>query len=190
MGDCLICGKPFAEHSHQSECNVFIDGDEIVGHKSFDTGEIGEQGFPVLRHEPLTRTEGEAIWKRVEEQKTKRATDVPDEKSAINAMFDAWLRLKELGWREGMYAPKDGSTFKIVELGSTGIFDCYSHGDWPYCMWFTSDEHDIYPSSQAPAMFRLLPEDQAKYDARMAEAKARYSRETINKDRPCPPKCP
>lgn len=176
-GDCLMCGKPFGEHSHQSECNAFIDGGEIVGHKTFDTGEIDPAtGFPKLRHEPLTRAEGEAMLEAAKAAEAERAVRMPDEQAAIKAMHDAWLRLKQLGWREGMYAPRDGATFKVIEVGSTGIFDCdYSHG-----YWTTYDEHDAYPSSQYPAMFKLLPEDQAKYDARMAEAKARYAAESVN----------
>lgn len=34
-----------------------------------------------------------------------------------------WLRLKELGWKEGSYCPRDGSMFACCMLGSTGIFD-------------------------------------------------------------------
>ena len=76
-----------------------------------------------------------------------------------------------------MYSPRDGSTFKVIENGSTGIFDCDCRGEWPDCTWTTYDEHDAYPSSQAPAMFKLLPEAQAEYDARMAAAKERYAAE-------------
>ena len=151
-----------------------LDPNEVVGHKTFDTGGRDEHGLPKFRHEPLTRAEGEALWARAKEREAKRAADMPDEQSAINAMHDAWLRLKELGWREGMYAPRDGTTFKVIEIGSTGIFDCDCHGEWPDCTWTAYDEHDAYPSSQAPAMFKLMPDDQGKYDARMAEAVKRY----------------
>jgi|ERR1035437_9987939 hypothetical protein len=146
--------------------------DDIVGHKTFDTGEHDKHGLPIMRHEPLTRIEGEALQTRAKEREAKRVADMPDEKSAINAMFDAWLRLKELGWREGVYSPRDGTMFKVIELGSTGIFGCDCHGEYPNCTWTTYD-HDAYPSSKPPAMFKLLPKDQAKYDAKMAEAKAK-----------------
>ncbi|MDE2470298.1 MAG: hypothetical protein KGL35_16515, partial [Bradyrhizobium sp.] len=97
---------------------------------------------------------------------------------ALRAMQDGWIRLKELGWRDGVYCPRDGTHFQVIELGSTGIFDGDCHGEWPRCTWTTYDEHDVYPSSQAPSLFKLYPEDQAKYDARMAEAVARYRAET------------
>ena len=140
--------------------------DDIVGHKTFADGPDG------FRHEPLTRAEAEALWDACEKERAQRAIDMPDEQSAINAMFRARQRLMELGWRDGVHSPRDGSTFKIVEAGSTGIFDCTCEGEWPHCTWTSYDEHDAYSSSQAPLLFKLLPEDQAKYDAKMAAAKA------------------
>lgn len=151
--------------------------DDIVGHKTFDTGERGPDGFPVFRHEPLTRAEGEAMWKRAEEQQAERARSMPDEQAAISAMFNAWQRLKELGWNDIMYCPKDGSRFRVIENGSTGIFDCLYEGVWPGGHWTIFDEHDSYPSSIAPALYRLYPEDEAKRKQRMAEAAIRFKAE-------------
>jgi hypothetical protein len=134
-----------------------MSSDEIVGHMTFDTGEIDETtGFPLLRHEPLTRAMADALWELAEAREVKRAADMPDEQSAIDAMFNAWLRLKELGWREGMYSPRDGSMFKVIELGSTGIFDCSCRGEWPDCMWTIYDGHDAYPSSSPPSLFKCV----------------------------------
>lgn len=150
--------------------------DDIVGHKVFDTGEIGEHGFPILRREPLTRAEADAMWKAAEAAEAKRAADMPDEQAAIRTLHDAWLRLKELGWRESMYCPKDGSLFKVIEAGSTGIFDCSYRGKWASGHFLIHDGGDLWPSH--PILFKLLPGDQAKYDVRMAEAKARYAAKT------------
>jgi len=152
--------------------------DDIVGHKTFDTGETDETtGFPKLRHEPLTRAEADALWDACKAAEADRAARMPDETAALRAMQDAYTRLKELGWREGIYSPRDGSIFKVIELGSTGIFDCDCRGEWPDCTWTTYDERDAYPSSQAPALFKLLPEAQAAYDAKMAAARERYAAE-------------
>jgi len=149
---------------------------DIVGHKTFATGEIcPETGFPAMRHEPLTRAEANAMWARAERCQEARAMTMPTEQDALHSMFDAWQRLKELGWREGKYCPRDGTVFHTIELGSTGIFDGDCRGEWPHCTWTTYDETDAYPSSQAPALFKLYPEDQAKYDARLAEARERYA---------------
>lgn len=152
--------------------------DEIIGHKTFDTGERGEGGFPIYRHEPLTRSEGEALRASVEAAQAKRERDMPDEQSAINAMFSAWVRLKELGWNDIMYCPKDGSRFRVIENGSTGIFDCEYDGEWPKGHWTTFDAHDAYPSSIAPSLYRLYPEDEAKRKLRMAEAAERFKAES------------
>lgn len=149
--------------------------DDIVGHKTFDTGDRDKHGFPIFRHEPITRAEGEALWEAAKAAEAKRAADMPTEQDAINVMFSAWQRLKELGWREAMYCPKDGSTFKVIEPGSTGIFDCTYSGEWATGHFFVHDRHDSYPSH--PVLFKLLPEAQAEYDAKMTAARERYQRE-------------
>jgi hypothetical protein len=125
-------------------------------------------------HEPLTKSEAEALLASAEAAQAKRAQDMPDEQSAINAMFNAWVRLKELGWNDIMYCPKDGSRFRVIENGSTGIFDCVYDGEWPKGHWTMFDEHDAYPSSIAPALYRLHPEDEAKRKQRMSEATAKF----------------
>lgn len=54
--------------------------DFIGGHKTFDTGERDQQtGFPILRHEPLTAAEAEAIWQAAEKAQADRAAAMPDE---------------------------------------------------------------------------------------------------------------
>lgn len=151
--------------------------DDIVGHKTFDTGELGESGFPLMRHEPLTRAEADALWEACERERENRAARMPNEQAAIRALFDAWQRLKELGWNDGRYCPKDGTHFRVIELGSTGIFDCVCGGEWPDRTWTTFDGLDAYPSSRAPAMFRLYPEDEAAYKARMKEAADKHQAE-------------
>jgi len=121
---------------------------EIVGHKTFADGE----GF---RHEPLTRSEANVLLAAVNKAKRERAKRMPDEKAAVVALFDAWLRLHELGWNDGIYCPKDGSHFQAITLGSTGIFDCVCEGEWPDCTWTIFDDRDAYPSSQAPALIKV-----------------------------------
>lgn len=148
--------------------------DDVVGHKTIDTGERDQHGFPILRHEPLTRAEGEALWEAAKKAGRERAERMPDEKAAISALWDAHQRLKELGWREPMYCPKDGSRFNVIELGSTGIFEGAYRGTWPDGSWDMWDEHDMYCSSIAPAMFKLFPEDEERRKAKMAEAAKRF----------------
>jgi hypothetical protein len=110
------------------------------------------------------------MWQRAEMAKAKRETEMPDEKSAISHMWNGWYRLKELGWREAIYCPKDGTHFQVIEAGSTGIHDCNYQGEWPTGTWWLYDG-DVWPSR--PILFKLYPADQAVYDAQMKAASER-----------------
>lgn len=179
-GDHLSCGmQTWCECDCAGPDSIEVP-DPMYGHLTFDTGERDADGFPKLEHVSLRREDAETIWRACEEAQKKRAEDMPDEQSALNAMFRAWQRLKELGWREGIYCPRDGTHFRTIEVGSTGIADGVCEGVWPNCTWTTFDEHDAYPSSQAPALFRLYPDDEAKYKAKMAEAAARFAADQQN----------
>lgn len=120
----------------------------------------------------MTSGEAEAMWKRVEDERANRAAEMPDEQSALEAMCRAFTRLEELGWRNATYCPKDGSMFKVIEAGSTGVFDCTYNGKWPNGSWLLFDGGDVWPSR--PILFKLLPEAQAAYDAKMAAAREHY----------------
>lgn len=120
----------------------------------------------------MTAEECQAIFEAADAAKAKRAADMPDEKAALRAMHDAFTRLRELGWREAAYCPKDGSMFDCIEAGSTGIHRGYYSGEWPTGSWTVADEHDSYPSR--PILFRLDPEAEAARKAKMAEAAARF----------------
>ena len=88
--------------------------DDIVGHKTFATGERDEYGMPVHRHEPLTRAEGEALWRHAQRCHEDRVARMPDEKSALQALHDAYTRLKDMGWRANpseLYGGADGLPF-------------------------------------------------------------------------------
>lgn len=118
------------------------DEARIVGHKTMTDG----------THRPVTQNEAESLWRQIEESQRKRAEAMPDEKSAISAMFEAYTRLKELGWKEAMYCPKDGSTFQSISAGSTGIGDTCYQGQWPEGRWWTYEAGDMWPAS--PILFK------------------------------------
>lgn len=143
--------------------------DDIVGHKTFRDGPLG------FRHEPLTRAEANAILAACETHRKKREALMPDEKSALHMMFDAYDRLRDFGWREAIYCPKDGSHFQVIEAGSTGIFDAYYDGEWPTGSWWVCEDGDMSPSR--PVLFRLYPEDEVKRQAKMDEAMAEARRQ-------------
>jgi len=123
----------------------------------------------------LSSVQAEAIWRESERRNKERAARLPDEKSAIGAMFDAYDRLRELGWSDAIYCPKDGTHFQVIEPGSTGIFDANYQGEWPNGSWWLYDENDISPCR--PVLFRRYPEDETKHKAKMKAAAERFRAE-------------
>jgi hypothetical protein len=125
---------------------------EIRGHKTIRDA----NGF---RHEPLSQAEAFDLLARVEAEDKRREELMPDENAAIKMMFDAWLRLKELGWIEACYCPKDGTVFDAIEPGSTGIHSTHYSGVWPNGRWYVYDGGDLYPSR--PILFKLREDNNA-----------------------------
>jgi hypothetical protein len=123
-----------------------IADDPVVGHTTFSDG----------HHEPLRQSEATAIIAASNAAKARRAEQMPDERAAIHAFFDAWLRLKELGWKDAQYCPKDGSLFDVIEPGSTGVHRCRYEGRWPNGGWWMVGDDDLWPSQ--PVLFRVQPE--------------------------------
>jgi hypothetical protein len=80
---------------------------------------------------------------------------MPDEQAALSVLYMAWERLKDFGWNDPVYCPKDGTEFDVIELGSTGVFSAKYVGEWPDGMWYLMDDRDVYPTARQPSMFRL-----------------------------------
>lgn len=95
--------------------------DPIVGHKIMMNGTT----------QPLRESEADAIWEAIEADEKRRLVDMPTSRSALSAMCSARTRLKDLGWRDGIYCPKDGSAFAVCEVGSTGMWKGFYQGKWP-----------------------------------------------------------
>ena len=122
------------------------DPSEIVGHKTMRD----ENGR--LYYEPLTRAEADELWAHVEREQARRNALMPDEKAAIQLLTDAYHQLKDFGWDDSIYCPKDGRLFDAIEVGSTGIHRCYYDGEWPDGRWWIDD----CPSR--PVLYRATPE--------------------------------
>jgi hypothetical protein len=84
--------------------------------------------------------------------KDARAALAPTEQDAIRLMWQGYQRLRELGWREAMYCPKDGTEFDAIEAGSTGIHACHYQGEWASGSWWISDGGDLWPAH--PILYR------------------------------------
>lgn len=123
------------------------DPSEIVGHKTIATGERGPDGFPAMRHEPLTRAEADALWAACEAATKARAEAMPTEEDAVRVMSSAFQRLRELGWKEAMYLSSERSgTVRLIEPGSSGIHQGNYMGEWPTGGWWIHEEGDLWPS--------------------------------------------
>lgn len=123
-----------------------MSDDDIVGHKTFSTG----NPLSPFRHEPLTRKEADALSKRIDELRQERASDMPTDQDAVNALWRARYRLEELGWKEERLAPQ-GIKAQIIELGSAGIHI----GRKDEHVWWIEADGDLWPSR--PVLFKELP---------------------------------
>lgn len=120
--------------------------DEVVGHRTFDDGKGG------YRHEPLTRSEADALWAAAEAATKARAEAMPTEEDAVRVMASAFQRLRELGWKESCYAPS-GMTLNLIEPGSSGIHAGHVEGEWPSTRFWISAHCDLWPSR--PCLFKI-----------------------------------
>lgn len=113
-------------------------------------------GYRACMAEPKeqARFDVEEIFRTAEAQRLKRAATMPSEADCLRVMMDVYQRLQELGWREAIYCPKDGTAFEAIEAGSTGIFRCHYSGTWPDGSWWAEDGGDLRPSR--PILLRPL----------------------------------
>lgn len=99
----------------------------------------------------------EHIMEIVEHAKKRRADAMPTEEIALAAMVDAYHRLIELGWKEAVYSPKDGTVFLAIEPGYPGVLTCHYMGDWPTGGWWTHGDGDLWPSR--PCLYKPMPQE-------------------------------
>ena len=78
------------------------------------------------------------------------------DEAALLSLFEAYRRLKDMGWRDITYCPKDGTVFESISAGSTGIHRCYYTGEWPKGCWWVMEAGDIWPAR--PILWRPLPD--------------------------------
>lgn len=126
--------------------------DPVVGHKTFHDGPMQ------TRHEPLRKSEADAIMAAVDEAKRRRAELMPTEQDAARMMWEAYHRLEELGWRNATYCPRDGRTLLFIEAGSSGIHEGHCDDEDRAhrrpTVWL-HDAGDLWPSQ--PVLYREPP---------------------------------
>ena len=124
---------------------------------------------------PMEPGEANALMEQIDAGNKKLKEDFPTEVDAIREMFRAYSRLKDFGWRDAIYCPKDGSQFDAIEAGSTGIHRCHYDGVWPDGYWWISSNNNLWPSR--PILFRLDPKAEAERKAKTKAAIEQYKKE-------------
>jgi len=94
------------------------------------------------------------ILRAARDEKAARATDMPDDDAAMLAMHRAYQRLRDLGWADAVYSPKDGMVFEALEAGCVVPGRCHYMGEWPNGDWWMHSDTDIWPSR--PILWRKL----------------------------------
>jgi hypothetical protein len=124
----------------------------------------------------LTADEAESLWQAMEKRQADRATRMPDTKSALAELNSAHDRLRELGWHDSRYAPRE-ARFAVCEIGSTGIWsafrwDAYIHyGDCvtspgSHMLWKAIDKLD----AAERATMEECNRSEAEYIERLGES--------------------
>jgi len=145
---CENCGIVRNDHNGFHPCRGPVRAglrDGYHGHMTLTDGS----------HVPLTEAEAAAIWESVERATAERNAKYPDEKACLAAISDAVQRLRDFGWSDAVYCPKDGSVFDVIEAGSTGIHKCSYGGKWPDGSWWIHADGDMWPSR--PILYRRTP---------------------------------
>lgn len=95
----------------------------------------------------VTEEQARAIFDAIKERDDERSARLPDHRAALDQASVAQERLKTLGWREGIYCPKDGTEFALIQWGSTGVHLGWYLGEWPsghiYCGDFLIHPHAV-----------------------------------------------
>ena len=93
----------------------------------------------------VSKEEFDKMINDIEKAKKARAEKMPTETAALAQMFEAYIRLKEMGWNDAIYCPKDGTIFSSISAGSTGIHKCNYTGKWPNGRWWVYNG-DAWPA--------------------------------------------
>ena len=96
---------------------------------------------------------GPQILAAIAAARAHRVEAMPDVDAVMRQMTICCQRLRDLGWQEIIYCPKDGTVFDAIEFGSTGIHPCHYEGTWPKGSWRVHVGGTTFPSR--PVMFRL-----------------------------------
>lgn len=78
-----------------------------------------------------TEAQAAEILAALRQRDEERQRLLPTTLAALEHMQVGRERLRAMGWRDGIYCPKDGTPFAAIQFGSTGIFIGRYAGIWP-----------------------------------------------------------
>lgn len=120
-------------------------------------------------HVALTSDEARELWESCERATAKREADMPTSIHALDAICQAKERMRELGWSDGIYCPKNGDEFAVVQLGSTGIFAAAYVGEWPKGDIWLGDESMSPQAGMWKPLDKLTDDERAMMEKCIAD---------------------
>lgn len=99
----------------------------------------------------------EEIFAEIDAKHQRLAEEMPTAADCFRVIQEATERLRELGWSEASYCPKDGSSFQMYEAGMGASGVGHYQGEWPTGGWWMHDKGgDLWPSR--PMLWKPLEE--------------------------------
>ncbi|RTM07452.1 MAG: hypothetical protein EKK31_11880 [Hyphomicrobiales bacterium] len=125
----------------------------------------------------VTEEQAAAIFAAIDRRDAEREAEMPDTRAALYHASVGQDRLMKLGWADGIYCPKDGTRFALVQWGSTGVHAGFYMGNWPdghiYCGDFLVQPQAV----MWKAIDKLSPDETAMLAASEADDRAFMNRQ-------------
>lgn len=96
--------------------------------------------------------EGSTIIAEIARLQAERAAAMPTVEDALKQIAGAMQRLDDLGFRDAIYAPKDGTVVDLIEAGTAIVLSGHYMSYGPGGCFFVHCEGDLWPSN--PILFR------------------------------------
>ena len=104
---------------------------------------MSDFGFTELRHH----------W--AESAEKERAERKEWAHPAMRKIHKYYTDLRNAGWQDAIYCPKDGSFFLAWSPGNILPYRCRYEGEWPDGRWWAYLDGDVWPDR--PVLFKLAP---------------------------------
>lgn len=115
-----------------------------------------------------TKEQADLIFEALKERDAEREARLPDHGAALHQIQVARERLKSLGWGDGIYCPKNGDEFALIQWGSTGVHTGHYIGEWPTGHIYCGDFMIRPEGTMWKAIGSLSDAERADYDRSVA----------------------